>query len=85
MQNIDNILFEKNSTPRLQIMVTKNEPEKIAKVKITHFFCRYRKILTKKMISCALSLMCPKCRLSQVHKYVKHYYFKIFSLSLPFL
>ena len=48
MQNIDNILFEKNSTPRLQIMVTKNEPEKIAKVKITHFFCRYRKILTKK-------------------------------------
>ena len=36
-QNIDNVLFETNSSPRLQIMVRKNEFEKIAKVKITHF------------------------------------------------
>ena len=36
-QNIDNILFEHYSRPRLRIMVTKNETEKIAKVKITHF------------------------------------------------
>ena len=36
-QNIDNVLFEKNSSPRLRIMVRKNESEKNAKVKITHF------------------------------------------------
>ena len=34
-QNIDNVLFEKNSSPRLQIRVRRNESEKIAKVKIT--------------------------------------------------
>ena len=37
-QNIDNVLFENYSRPRLRIMVTKNNPEKIAKVKITHVF-----------------------------------------------
>ena len=36
-QNIDNVLFEKNSNPRLRLMVKKNESEKIANVKITHF------------------------------------------------
>ena len=36
MQSID-VLFEKNSSPRLRIMVRKNESEKIAEVKITHF------------------------------------------------
>ena len=36
-QNIDNALFEKNNSPRLRIMVRKNESEKIAKAKITHF------------------------------------------------
>ena len=36
-QNIDNVLFGKNNSPRLRIMVRKNESEKIAKVKITHF------------------------------------------------
>ena len=45
-QNID-ILFENYSRPRLRIMVTKNETEKIAKVKIPHFFGRYRKNFTK--------------------------------------
>ena len=46
-QNIDNVLFEKNSSPRLWIMVRKNESRKIAKVKIIHFFAATQKILTK--------------------------------------
>ena len=37
LQNIDNVLFEKSSSSRLRIMVRKNESEKIANVKITHF------------------------------------------------
>ena len=45
--NIDNVLLENYSRPRLRIMVTKNDPEKIAKVKITHFFAATAKKLTK--------------------------------------
>ena len=58
-QNIDNVLFEKNSSPRLRIMVRKNEYEKIANVNtVLHIFCRYPKNFNKIVISRVLSMMC---------------------------
>ena len=48
-QNIDNVLFENCSRPRLLIMVTKNEPERLTKIKIVvhNFFAATEKLLTK--------------------------------------
>ena len=46
-QNIDIVLFENHSGPRLRITVTKNEPEKISKVKYCTVFATTEKILTK--------------------------------------
>ena len=47
-QNIDNVLFEKNGCPRLRIMVSENELEKVAKIKITYFFAATEKIFNGK-------------------------------------
>ena len=57
MQNIDNALFEKNSSPRLRIMVRKNESENLPRLKLYIFRC-YPQNFNKIIISHILSMMC---------------------------
>ena len=45
--NIDNVLLENYSRPRLRIMVTKNNPKKLLRLKLHIFFAATTKILTK--------------------------------------
>ena len=83
----DNVLRENYSRPRLGIMVTKASPKKLPRLKLGIFLPLPKNFLQKNTLQVLslvfLSKMQNVVELSTLIS--KTLYFKIFSLSLPFL